>query len=284
MRPRNCLHVLLLLPLLVLFSAGSEKPFFFIQLSDPQFGMYSSDADFAQESANFDFAVATANRLKPAFVIVTGDLINKAADPAEASAYAGACSRLDRSIPLYNVAGNHDVGNKPTPESIAAYTTRFGPDRYSFRSGSLYGIVLNSTLIHSPQGAMELYRAQESWLESELEKAREAAAGRIVIFQHHPWFLKDPDEPDQYENIPRERRGPYLDRFRRFGVTHLFSGHYHRNQIARYGPMELIVTGPIGMPLGGEKSGMRVVIVRDAGLEHRYYEMGEIPNRIDISR
>jgi 3',5'-cyclic AMP phosphodiesterase CpdA len=217
-------------------------------------------------------------------VIVTGDLINKAGDPAQASAYLSACSRLDRSIPLYNVAGNHDVGNKPTPESIAAYTALFGPDHYSFRSGGMIGIVLNSTLIHSPQSAMQQYQAQETWLETELEKAKKDGAGHIVIFQHHPWFLKEPDEPDQYENIPRARRSRYLDLFRRYGVTHLFSGHYHRNQVAHYGPMELIVTGPIGMPLGKEKSGMRMVILRDTGFEHRYYEMGEIPNRIEISR
>ncbi len=27
---------------------------------------------------------------------------------------------------------------------------------------------------------------------------------------------------------------------------------------------------------------MRIVIVRDAGIEHRFYHMGEIPNRIDL--
>ena len=38
--------------------------FFFIQLSDPQFGMYSADKESSQETANFEFAVATVNRLK----------------------------------------------------------------------------------------------------------------------------------------------------------------------------------------------------------------------------
>ena len=43
---------------------------FFIQMSDPQFGMYADNRDFAQETANFDFAIASANRLRPAFVVV----------------------------------------------------------------------------------------------------------------------------------------------------------------------------------------------------------------------
>ena len=59
----------------------------FIQMSDPQFGMYTKNADFAQETANFEFAIATANRLKPAFVVITGDLINKAGDAAQAAEY-----------------------------------------------------------------------------------------------------------------------------------------------------------------------------------------------------
>jgi hypothetical protein len=53
--------------------APAAPPFFFLQLSDPQFGMFTADKDFAQETANFEFAIATANRLKPAFVVVTGD-------------------------------------------------------------------------------------------------------------------------------------------------------------------------------------------------------------------
>jgi len=32
----------------------------------------------------------------------------------------------------------------------------------------------------------------------------------------------------------------------------------------------------------GTQSGMRVVIVRDIGLTHRYYPLGELPNRIDL--
>ncbi len=58
-------------------------PFFFIQLTDPQFGMFTGNAGFEQETANFEFAVATANRLKPAFVVVTGDLVNKTGDEAQ---------------------------------------------------------------------------------------------------------------------------------------------------------------------------------------------------------
>src|SRR5437764_3535026 len=101
--------------------APADAPFFFLQFSDPQFGMFTADKDFAQETANFEFAIASANRLKPAFVVVTGDLVNKAGDAAQIAEYQRIAATLDRSIPLYNVAGNHDVENTPTAETIAAY-------------------------------------------------------------------------------------------------------------------------------------------------------------------
>ena len=264
-------------------SALAAEPFFFIQLSDPQFGMFSNNKDFAQETANFEFAVATINRLKPAFVVITGDLVNKAGDAKQIAEFHRIAAKIDPKITLYNMAGNHDLENLPTPATVSAYTNEFGIDYYSFRHGGFVGIVLNSTVIHSPKETTNHLEAQEQWLHKELKQTRESGAQHIVVFQHHPWFLKTADEPDQYFNIPQERRGHYLSLFREFGVKYLFSGHYHRNALGKDGDMEAVITGPVGMPQGGDKSGMRVVIVRDQGLEHRYYEFGEIPNKIDLA-
>lgn len=263
-------------------TAGAAEPFFFIQLSDPQFGMFTGNKDFAQETANFEFAVATVNRLRPKFVVITGDLVNKPGDAAQIAEFKRIAARVDASIPVYNVAGNHDVENVPTPEMIATYTNGFGPDRYVFRQGGFIGLVLNSSVIHSPQQTTNEYAAQEQWLRAELERSRKDGAQHVVVFQHHPWFLQSADEPDQYFNIPTKRRAPHLALFREFGVKNLFSGHYHRNAIARDGDLEAVTTGPVGQPQGGDKSGLRVVIVRDGGLEHRYYHFGEMPTQIDL--
>ena len=151
--------------------APASAPFFFLQFSDPQFGMFTADKEFSQETVNFEMAVATANRLKPAFVVVTGDLVNKAGDAAQIAEYHRIAAKLHKSIPLYNVAGNHDVENVPTAASVAAYRKSFGPDHYTFRSGSLTGVVLNSSLIHSPDKAPELAEAQRTWLLAELGQA-----------------------------------------------------------------------------------------------------------------
>ena len=263
--------------------APATPPFFFVQMSDPQFGMFTKDADFAQETANFELAIATMNRWKPAFVVITGDLVNKAGDAAQIAEYRRIVAKLDRAIPLHSVPGNHDVENEPTPESVAAYVRTIGPDHYSFRAGSLAGVVLNSTLIHTPAKAAAVYDAQLTWLRTELARLKTGGAKHLVVFQHHPWFLENADEADQYFNIPIERRALHLSMFRDSGVKYLFSGHYHRNASGRAGDIEMTTTGPVGMPLGeGSQSGLRVVIVRDSGLTHRYYQLGELPNRIEI--
>jgi 3',5'-cyclic AMP phosphodiesterase CpdA len=265
-------------------SPPARAPFVFIQLSDPQFGMYTNNADFAQETANFEFAIATVNRLRPAFVIITGDLVNKAGDQAQVAEYRRITAKLDPSIAIYNVAGNHDVENVPTPASLAAYAKIFGPDRYTFRASGFLGVVLNSSLIHSPAEAPTQLADQERWLRTELERARRDSVRHIVIFMHHPWFLASATEPDQYFNIPSTRRATYLALFREFGVRLLVSGHYHRNALARDGSIEMVTTGPVGRPMGTDKSGLRVFTVTDTSITHRYYELGELPNRLLVPR
>ena len=258
---------------------NSAAEFFFIQLADMQFGMFASDRDFAQETVNYEFVVANINRIRPRFVVICGDLINKVGDAAQTAEYLRITAKIDPSIPVYAVPGNHDVGNEPTPQTLAYYRQHFGPDHYSFVQGSLYGIVLNSGVISAPGNVQEAATEQEAWLKAELAKARSTGARHVVVFQHHSSFLEKADEPSQYFNIPMEQRRHYLDLLKGAGVRHIFAGHYHRNAYGRDGDLEMITSGPVGQPLGTDPSGIRIVTVRDTGLEHRYYTLGNIPNR-----
>lgn len=260
--------------------ADDAAPLWFIQLTDPQFGMYARNADFAHETANFEFAIATVNRLKPTFVIITGDLVNKADNQAQVDEYLRICKKLDPAIRCYHVAGNHDVGNDPTPESIAAYEARFGTDHYTFRHGDLLGIVLNSNLIKSAKTA-DLAAKQRQWLEKALASAVAARPRHIVVFQHHPWFFHKPDEPDVYFNLPKAARQDYLSLLEKAGVTHIFAGHYHSNQLGLAGRLEMVTTGPIGKPMRGDSSGMRIVQVRPDRIEHAYFDLGRLPHRLE---
>jgi len=249
----------------------------FIQMSDPQFGMYTADKDFVQETANFEFAIATANRLKPAFVVVTGDLVNKAGDAAMIAEYKRISAKLDPKIKLFSVPGNHDVGNEPTRESLAAYRENIGADYYSFHIGDIAGIVLNSNLEKGAEKVPDEAAKMEAWFRAELERLKLSGVKHIILFQHISLFLKTIDEKDEYFNIPKAVRERYLHLLHEYGVQQVFAGHYHRNESGKDGDLEMVTSGPVGKPLGGAKSGIRIVTVKDGTVTHKYYDLADLP-------
>ncbi len=249
----------------------------FIQMSDPQFGMFTANKSFDHETANFEFAIATANRLKPAFVIITGDLVNQGDNAAQTAEYHRIAAKLLPGIKLYSVAGNHDVGNEPTAETLARYRERFGPDYYTFRSGEMEGIVLNSNLEKGADKVPGEAAKMAAWLKTQLAEAQRSGVKQVIVFQHIPFFLKEPGEADQYFNIPKETRARYLAILHQYGVKQVFAGHLHHNSEGQDGDLEMFTTGPVGMPLDGGKSGMRLVVVKDGGVVQKYYDFGELP-------
>lgn len=252
----------------------------FIQMSDPQFGMFTKDASFEHETVNFEFAIATANRLKPAFVVITGDLINKGGDGAQAAEYKRISAKLDPKIRLFSVPGNHDVGNEPTAESLASYRERFGKDYYSFRVGDIAGFVLNSNLEKGVKNVQAEAVKMEDWFRSELAKAKQEGVQNLIVFQHIPFFVKDANEAEVYNNVPLETRQRFLKLLHDYGVRYIFTGHLHYNAGARDGEIEEVISGPVGMPLQDGKSGLRIVNVTAQGVTHKYYHFGELPETL----
>jgi serine/threonine-protein phosphatase CPPED1 len=267
---------------LILPAVGQEQSLYFIMLADPQLGAYNANKDFVRETANYEFAVATVNRLKPSFVIVLGDLVNKTGDPAQTAEFLRITRKIDSSIPVYLLPGNHDVGREPTPETLAYFRKSFGHDYYSFRAGPVYGIVLDDGLIIAPQKVESDYQAQDSWLKKELETAKASGAQQIIVFQHHPYFLEKADEPDRYGTVPLERRKPMMELFHRYGVHYIFVGHTHQNLSMRDGDIEMTANGPVGLCFSEDGSGIRLAVVTASGVRHRYYDFGKLPDKLEV--
>lgn len=257
--------------------------FRFVQLADPQLGFAAWGDDLSNEIANFERAVAHINRLRPAFVMISGDLVNMPVTAAKLAEFERLCGLIDRAIPVHVQPGNHDLGNAPDAVSLAAYRARHGRDYYAFDVGGTHFINLNSQIIFAAQALPEETARQWEWLVADLEAARrrERQPDHIVVFAHYPWFLEDPEEDppgDQffYKNrgyymIPREVRRPYLELFAEHGVRVTFSGHYHGNVTSRHGGMEMVTSGPISKSLHeGTTEGYRVVEVTPTALTHRY--------------
>ena len=62
----------------------------------------------------------------------------------------------------------------------------------------------------------------------------------------------------------------------------MLAGHYHRNALARDGALEMITTSAVGRPLGDAPSGLRIVKVWPDRIEHAYYGLDEVPERISF--
>ena len=111
--------------------AGDTADFTFIQIADTQLGMTNGNHDMVPEIENFNKAVDHINRLKPAFVIISGDLINSDHNPKQIRAFWNIAHKISPDIPLYLMPGNHDIG-KANEANINSYRKLFGKDYYSF--------------------------------------------------------------------------------------------------------------------------------------------------------
>lgn len=266
----------------VLLNAQAAAPFFFVQLADPQFGMYPLQKGFYKERRNLSRAVEAINRLQPDFVVICGDLVNRASDSRQIAAYREIMSRLNPAIPLYLVPGNHDVGNRPSTKSLERYRKNFGEDFYSFKRHGIRFLVLNTSLVKDPSNAQKEAAAQLKWLKTVLDSAQ-SEHSNVVVFQHQPWFVENAHEPNGYFNIPRKTRMEYLKLLESHDVSYVFAGHLHANAAGSYGSLMIVTSGPVGMPLGKDPSGIRIVMVRPSGIEHRYYVLKDIPRSIDLN-
>ena len=267
----------------------------FVQMADPQFGMYSSvskfsDADkaerrqrginieytgpvlegLAKETSLFTEAIETANKINPDFVVICGDMVHNSDSDEQFQELIRISRLLNEGIKLYWVAGNHDVGDKPTRAGLAQYKEQFGEYNYSFQEENCYFIVLNSSICYDPGSVPDEWEILISFLEKELQIAASVQQRHKIIFMHHPLYLNDPNEGDNYFVIPSARRAKIIDLITEYDVSAVFTGHLHRNNYKKIGNTELVSTGPVGFPLGEDPSGIRHVRVDDNSLTHEY--------------
>jgi 3',5'-cyclic AMP phosphodiesterase CpdA len=269
---------------------GAEAPrnpgkkqalFTFIQIADPQLGFLEENRGFARDSARLSRAVDHVNRLRPRFVVVTGDLVNRVGDAAQAAECSKVLRKISPSISVHFTAGNHDVGDFPTPESIAWFRKTFGPDHEAFEVEGWRFISLDSGVILRPRSCQEERDRQKEWLLGELRRPSPEPR-RIIVFQHHPWFIRSPDEPDETMGMSRALRQEFLGVLKESGVRAVFAGHTHRGAGGKDGTLEMVTSSAVGRPLGKDPPGIRIVWVFDDRIEHRYYGLDEVPTKVSL--
>ena len=254
----------------------ADAPWFFIQITDPQFGMFERNEGFEKETILYEKAVAEVNRLRPDFVVITGDFVHNQHSQEQIEEFMRITAKIHPDIPVYYSPGNHDIGKNPDKQSLQRYVERYGEDRFAFEHKGSTFIGFNTGLIKAPFNNTE--QEQYTWLTSKLNDAQ--GSDHIILFCHYPFFNKTIDEPEAYSNLSPDARQKYLPLFDSLGVAAVFSGHYHDNALATFGNIQLVTTSAAGRPLGDAPSGMRVVKVYQDRIEHAYYGMYELPDAI----
>lgn len=252
----------------LVFAKKQRELFTFVQLTDMQMGMISKNENTEAEERLYRLAIDEVNKLKPKFVVITGDFVNHRTDTNQIKAFKRLTSFINPKIPVYLIPGNHDVGSKPTSETMDFYFKYYPTDKFIFRCKGVQLIGINSNLINS---GITAEIDQWEWLKKALSANLKAT--RKIIFTHHPFFITDIHEKDNYSNIPLAKRTEYMQLFKENGVRIIFAGHYHNNAEANYQGIDMITTSAVGKPLGKAKSGFRVVKVYKDSIRNQYIEL-----------
>lgn len=254
---------------------AQERTPFFVQIADPQLGFINKSDDFSPEQERMERIIAKVNRLQPDFVVFAGDLVHWPTNEAR-EAFDELCKGFDRSIPIYFLPGNHDVGNDATDKAIEEFVAHYGSDRFVHRQRTYSIVGYNSCVIKAETDAEpKEYR----WLRKQLRRLPRRRPAIVVA--HHPIFVSKPDEEVTYENLTPEMRAKYLALFERFGVDLALAGHLHMCARATYNDIELVTSGPAGRTLGRDGSGITIVTIRNGAAQATYYEIDQIPDKID---
>ena len=241
---------------------------------------------------------ALIDSIRPAFVLVSGDLVRDALRVSESTATA--CYETYRAeiakiaVPVWSAPGNHEIfGIERDQSKVSAdhplygrrmYRHHLGPDYYSFNTGGIHFVALNSVDIDDTRYYGHVDSVQVAWLERDL--AQVPASTPVITFNHIPFF----GTGEQWGGYMEGGPAPSIITVNgRAGFRHVVSnaqeilaavrghpyplalgGHYHQREILRYElrgqPTEFhnaaAVVGPSDHRGGRMVSGISVYHVR----------------------
>jgi hypothetical protein len=246
---------------------------------------------------------ALVEERRPAFVLVTGDLVKDALRVGEVEAasyfdlYVGETARFP--VPVWSVPGNHDTfgierersgvdGSHPL-YGKRMYRQRLGPNYYSFDHGGVHFVALDTVDVDDQWYYGHVDPAQLAWLESDL--AAVAPGTPVVTFNHIPLvsaveplagYRDDPPAPTlirvgdktQFRHVV-SNVGEVLARFGRHALVLALGGHMHARESIRYEAegsrirfeQAAAVVGPSEAGTLRMRSGVTLYRVQDGGID-----------------
>ena len=246
--------------------------------------IHASDTHISEQSvARMRRLKALVDSLRPAFLLISGDLVRDAlrVPEAEARGYYDLFARelASFTVPVYTVPGNHEIFGIERHRSLVSpshplYGKRFyrsvrGPNYYSFEYGGVHFIGLDTVDYDDLQYYGHVDSLQLAWLSKDV--ARLASGTPVVTFNHIP-LVSAAQIVDGYDD---ESVAPTVIRLRgRSAFRHAvqnadavldalgpaleiaLGGHMHRREFLRYetahGTRRFAQTAAVTGPVRGE--------------------------------
>ncbi len=225
--------------------------------------IHASDTHISEKAADRTTKLrALTDKLKPDFVLVTGDLIRDALRVPEDEArgyyelYVEHTSRF--TVPVWSVPGNHEIFGIERHLSLVSptnpmygkrmYANYLGPNYYSFNYGGIHFIGLDDVDYEDMWYYGHIDSLQMEWLKQDL--ATLPAKTPVVTFKHIPMFsgglsLTTFEETGPGRTLERENgvlqfrhvvsnAHTLLELLQTHPYPLSLSGHYHARQVFNY--------------------------------------------------
>ncbi|HAJ32578.1 MAG TPA: hypothetical protein DCK79_04310 [Candidatus Atribacteria bacterium] len=254
-----------------------SKQFTFIQITDIHLDAIEEHRIF------FEKAIREINKINPAFVIITGDLLLEAERVTISQAkewydiYSGLISNFNMSV--FNMVGNHDVVGIHYKKDISTepgynkemYREYFGPTYYSFDWSLYHCIVLDPNEFLDGNQFYKIPDYQVEWLRKDLSYRQ---GKPLLVFFHEPTITWE--DRTEVLNLLNQHR------------TKMFSGHWHMDILIDSQGIPEQVTGALcgewwsGDCMDGSPCGYRLIQVDEENIFSFYKGIG-IERQINIT-
>ena len=262
------------------FVDKGEPDLTFVQVTDPQIGWTYAGNNCGGQNMDYmwERTIRTINVVNPAFVVVTGDLTDNKGDASAVALYKTYASELKPSIPMYQLPGNHDIDDAPSPTSYGIWQTNFSSSgtsnpwfSFSDANANTLLICLDSMVMKNPSGNPDANTAQWNWLTTTLQNS--GGYAHKIVFMHIPLVMSSTTEPDGTNNMPTATgvRQRLLSLFHTYGVNAVFSGHAHNNAVVFDGDLQIVTTSSCLCSLGTPvPQGYQLIEVYPDHIQHSY--------------
>lgn len=252
---------------------SQDRNISFIQISDPQIGFFDDNKSYTQDSLNLEIAVKHVNRLRPDFVVVTGDMVNSGTSKKQLACFMQVIKKISPDIPVWYVPGNHDIGANAKEERISSYIDTYGYDRFAFKMNDINFIGINSCIIKD--GSASQQKDQLKWMKRVMKQDKGGHAA-TYIFCHHPFFVNSFEEKLSYSNQEKEDRDLYWILFEENNVSAVISGHRHDDATSSHKGITMITCGPVGKPLGNGQSGVGIYTISGKDFNYQFVTLEKL--------